>query len=145
MKKATPLAYGQRLPITWCRRGRRVAFGSALSQGRIRENGAMLFEGDRYESAGIGGPVMTCLGTGNRACRSSTRAGRRRYRRVWESGDWLVAAGIYRIMTWSRSGLTARAALFMSRGTFYISCRCRRDRDHCGQPCFLSSGQGPVP
>lgn len=62
MEKATPLAYGQRLPIAWCRRGRRVAFGSALSQGRVRENGAMLFAWYGYESARDRGPVMTCQG-----------------------------------------------------------------------------------
>src|SRR5574337_963784 len=38
-KKATPLAYGQHLPIAGCRRGCRVAFGSALSQGEIRGTG----------------------------------------------------------------------------------------------------------
>ena len=40
MKKATPLAYGQRLPISRYRRESRVAFGSPLSQGRIREKRA---------------------------------------------------------------------------------------------------------
>ena len=42
-------------------------------------------------------------------------------------------------------GSHSRALFITSRGTSYIFCRCRRDRDHCGQPCFLSAGRGSVP
>lgn len=148
MEKATPLAYGQRLPIAGYRRGSRVAFGSALSQEEMGQNGRCRLArvSNAVDSMHAGIAVAVALGSPLPKERGPTEAPagwKAETDRVCEGiSEGFHPAGARKDRSERYRTKSARLQpLFMPRGTSCISSRCRRGRGHCGRPCCRLGGR----